>query len=408
MDADLPPEATPAAGASAVSPSVPDQPSPLPASNGQQDDAVGPAIQVEALDTACAVEALAAAVAADLPAGTQAISPVDVDRLSLRALFDEAPIPIGVVRADHSVELANPAFAALIADRDLVTLGVLAAVDRVQHSGEGLVETIAVGDRHFKLVYKPLHGTGATVDGVTVFAFDVTEQVLRDAFFAAASHELRDPIHTLRLQLLSVVDRFEREVHVPSLEWVRVRLARANAQVSRLVRLVDTVLDVSRVASGRLPLLLEEVDLADAVRDVVHRLEPDQQAQVVTSLEKIVGPWDRLRLDQVITNLTSNALKYGEGRPIEITVSLQENAARLEVTDHGIGIAPHHQARVFERFERAVSDRRFVGFGLGLWITTRIVEEFGGAMSLRSALGVGSTFTVDLPLTPPAVDRHSG
>jgi signal transduction histidine kinase len=96
----------------------------------------------------------------------------------------------------------------------------------------------------------------------------------------------------------------------------------------------------------------------------------------------------------------SNALKYGEGKPIEIVVTGDDARARLEVTDHGIGIAPHHQERVFERFERAVTDRRYAGFGLGLWITSRIVEEFGGSLTLRSELGAGSTFIVDLPRKP--------
>ena len=94
----------------------------------------------------------------------------------------------------------------------------------------------------------------------------------------------------------------------------------------------------------------------------------------------------------------SNAIKYGEGQPIEITVTAHADRARLEVTDHGIGIAPHHQERVFERFERAVTDRRYSGFGLGLWITSRIVEESGGTLSLSSELGVGSTFIVELPV----------
>jgi signal transduction histidine kinase len=136
------------------------------------------------------------------------------------------------------------------------------------------------------------------------------------------------------------------------------------------------------------------------VREVVHRLEPEQQAQIATTLQPVTGMWDRLRLDQVVTNLTSNALKYGEGQPIEIVVTCDRDWVRLQVTDHGIGIAPHHQSRVFERFERAVSDRRFVGFGLGLWITTRIVQELGGTMSLRSDLGAGSTFSVNLPCAP--------
>jgi signal transduction histidine kinase len=148
--------------------------------------------------------------------------------------------------------------------------------------------------------------------------------------------------------------------------------------------------------------MLEDVDLAEVVADVVDRLEPSERALMTVETERAVGRWDRLRLDQVVTNLVSNALKYGEGRPVEIAVTRRPDGARLAVTDHGIGIAPHHQARVFERFERAVTDRRFSGFGLGLWIASRIVEEFGGSMSLRSELGAGSTFMVDLPPAPPS------
>ena len=220
----------------------------------------------------------------------------------------------------------------------------------------------------------------------------------RDAFFAAASHELRNPIHSLQLQLLALTRKAEREAPAPKLEWVHARLGTATKQLSRLTKLVDTLLDVSRIASGRLPLVLEDVDLAEIVADAFERLDPAEQAQITLFLNPVVGRWDRLRLDQVVTNLVSNAVKYGEGKPIAIVVSADEGRARLEVTDHGIGIAPHHQERVFERFERAVTDRRYAGFGLGLWITSRIVEEFGGTLSLRSELSVGSTFIVDLPV----------
>ena len=96
----------------------------------------------------------------------------------------------------------------------------------------------------------------------------------------------------------------------------------------------------------------------------------------------------------------SNALKYGEGRPIEVTVKSQGSTALLEVSDQGIGIAAEHQARIFERFERAVADRRYAGFGLGLWITSRIVEAFRGSLSVRSEPGAGSTFIVRLPMQP--------
>jgi signal transduction histidine kinase len=223
-------------------------------------------------------------------------------------------------------------------------------------------------------------------------------EATREAFFAAASHELRNPIHSLQLQLLGLTKRAELELTSPEHEWVHTRLERATAQVSQLVRLVDSFLDDARIASGRLPLILDDVDLADVVREVVGRLAHAEHAHINLVLESSVGHWDRLRLDQVVTNLVSNALKYGEGRPVDVVLSVEGTTARLAVTDRGIGIAPHHHARVFERFERVITDRRYKGFGLGLWITRRVVEELGGTIALRSDLGAGSTFTVRLPL----------
>jgi signal transduction histidine kinase len=110
-----------------------------------------------------------------------------------------------------------------------------------------------------------------------------------------------------------------------------------------------------------------------------------------------VGRWDRLRLDQIVTNLLSNALKYGPGKPIEIRLQSHDSAAVLAVRDEGIGIPPEDQARIFERFERAVSPRHFGGLGLGLWIVKQIVTAMGGTISVRSEAGNGSEFTVVLP-----------
>ncbi len=110
---------------------------------------------------------------------------------------------------------------------------------------------------------------------------------------------------------------------------------------------------------------------------------------------------DRTRLEQIASNLVSNAVKYGRGRPISVRVRAEGARVRLEVEDRGIGIAPGDQERIFGRFERAVSSRNYAGLGLGLWIVRRIVEAHGGTIAVRSAPGEGSTFTMDLPLIPP-------
>jgi signal transduction histidine kinase len=115
-----------------------------------------------------------------------------------------------------------------------------------------------------------------------------------------------------------------------------------------------------------------------------------------------VGRWDRLRVEQVLMNLLSNAFKYGSGQPIDVVVTSDGTTAKLTVTDHGIGIAAVDQRRIFDRFERASSAIHFGGLGLGLFITRQIVEALGGTIGVTSELGEGSTFTVELPLSGPA------
>jgi signal transduction histidine kinase len=138
------------------------------------------------------------------------------------------------------------------------------------------------------------------------------------------------------------------------------------------------------------------------VRDVLERAEPEAQRghyrlQLEAS-QPVLGRWDPLRLDQVVTNLLSNAMKYGEGKPIEIAVWREAESALVRVRDHGIGIPLDQIDRIFGRFERAVSERAYGGLGLGLYIVRRFVEAHGGRVRVESREGEGSTFTVELPL----------
>jgi PAS domain S-box-containing protein len=226
----------------------------------------------------------------------------------------------------------------------------------------------------------------------------------RDDFLSIASHELRTPLTTLRLEIESLRrslrlrgaaaianGQFERNVEV------------AGVQTTRLVALVENLLDVSRLASGRLEIQTSEFDLSELVKDVVARLSPALDASRCTAelaeLTSVVGAWDRLRLEQVVSNLMSNAMKYGAGRPIVIRVTRSHGYARLEVRDHGIGIAPQDHDRIFQRFERANSGAHYGGFGLGLWISREVVLALGGSIEVESTPGEGSTFFVTLPLS---------
>jgi signal transduction histidine kinase len=169
----------------------------------------------------------------------------------------------------------------------------------------------------------------------------------------------------------------------------------------QLIRLVDELLDVTRIRGGRLHFELERVDLAEITREVTARLGPDLarsgSSLSVATQGDLVGLWDRTRLDQVVTNLISNAVKYGMGKPIEVSAEGDDERATLVVRDHGIGIDPRAKDRIFDPFARAVSARNYGGLGLGLYIVRTIVDAFGGTVKVDSSLQSGSTFTVVLP-----------
>ncbi|WP_426756282.1 ATP-binding protein [Myxococcus sp. Y35] len=227
---------------------------------------------------------------------------------------------------------------------------------------------------------------------------------LRDEFLGIASHELKTPLTPLHLK----VQLLQRQVdgmaahHQPvPAERVSETLEVVQRQVRKLTNLVDNLLDVSRITAGRLKLEVEELDLASVAVDVLYRFAPSA-AQLQCELElhapvPVMGRWDRLRLEQVVTNLLSNALKYGAGRPVRVAVEAEGLTARLSVRDGGIGISAEDLPRIFERFERAVSDRHYGGLGLGLYITRQIVEAFGGTVRATSEPGQGSVFVLELP-----------
>jgi two-component system OmpR family sensor kinase len=175
-------------------------------------------------------------------------------------------------------------------------------------------------------------------------------------------------------------------------------------QIVRLSTLVETLLDVSRIAEGRLALAPEPVDLSALVDRVVTRMtQVAADAGCPVTLEApgpVHGVWDRVRTEQVITNLLSNAFKYGAGKQVDVLIAADDVAARVRVVDRGIGIPAHKQSVIFERYERAAPKNHYGGFGLGLWITRRTLEEMGGSIRVQSQEGAGALFEVELPRRP--------
>jgi signal transduction histidine kinase len=242
------------------------------------------------------------------------------------------------------------------------------------------------------------HRTALAVEHVRLLREATAAAQAREEFLQVASHELRGPIGTLRL----TVELLDRDARKGRTDALADRLRIIGRQAGRLTRLSDMLLDVSRITAGRLELAREPGDLAPLVRDVVARLE-DEAAEAGVELRvdapgEVRCEFDAARIDQVATNLLTNAIKYGRGAPVDVRLRREADRAILEVEDRGIGIAPEDQERIFDRFERAVSARHFAGIGLGLWIVRQLVEAHGGSIRVRSAPGQGATFTVALPV----------
>jgi signal transduction histidine kinase len=226
----------------------------------------------------------------------------------------------------------------------------------------------------------------------------------RDQFLAVAAHELRTPLATLAMLVDHlIVPPLPHATTEPGGVVVQKRqLAMVKRQVDRLTALVVEMLDVSRITDGRLQLSLGPVDLRDVIREVLDRFAPEIQRCHVTvrvnAPDPAPGIWDAARIDQVITNLISNALKYGAGRPIEVSVRVEASQAVVVVRDHGIGIPEDEQSKIFGPFARVVAAKHHAGLGLGLWIAQQFVQASGGRIKVNSRPGQGSTFCVELPL----------
>ncbi|VTU33109.1 Signal transduction histidine-protein kinase BarA [Variovorax sp. PBL-E5] len=230
---------------------------------------------------------------------------------------------------------------------------------------------------------------------------------MRDNFMSMVSHELRTPLNTLYLETQV------RKLHLAKgnlapfeAERLPAMIERDQRQIRSMVRLIDDMLDVTRMRSGALSIEPKPIDLSALAQRVMESLA--QQAEAagcaigLDAEDGVDGTWDEFRIEQVLTNLLTNALRYGGGRPVQLSVRQTGDSAQISVRDQGIGIAPEDHARIFEQFERTDDSRKHApGLGLGLFITRQIVRLHGGEIMLESRPGEGALFRVSLPLQPP-------
>lgn len=234
---------------------------------------------------------------------------------------------------------------------------------------------------------------------------------MRDDFMSIVSHEVRTPLNGLILEtqlrkLHLAKDNFD--AFAP--DKLRAMIDRDERQILSLIRLIEDMLDVSRIRTGKLSIRPMRFNLTQMVAGLVERFQP-QAAAISTTIsfsgaKPVVGVWDEFRIEQVAVNLLSNALRYGGKSPIDVRVFESAKGACVEVQDHGIGISAENQARIFQQFERVSAKHAVAGLGLGLFISEQIVSAHGGTISVHSAAGEGAMFRVTLPIDETC-DEHA-
>ncbi|NMY36411.1 MULTISPECIES: hybrid sensor histidine kinase/response regulator [unclassified Pseudomonas] len=230
---------------------------------------------------------------------------------------------------------------------------------------------------------------------------------MRDDFMSIVSHEVRTPLNGL------ILETQLRKMHLArdnaaafTLDKMQAMVERDERQIQSLIRLIEDMLDVSRIRTGKLSIRPSQFDLSRLVSTLVETFAPQiSAAQSSVNLRvdcPVVGLWDEFRIEQVVSNLLTNALRYGAKSPIDVSVYVEGQNAIVEVRDQGIGISEENQQRIFQQFERVSAKHAVAGLGLGLFISEQIVAAHGGKITVQSALGEGAVFRVSLPLAQNA------
>ena len=226
---------------------------------------------------------------------------------------------------------------------------------------------------------------------------------MRDDFMSIVAHEVRTPLNGL------ILETQLRKMHLArdnaaafTLDKMHAMVDRDERQIKSLIRLIEDMLDVSRIRTGKLSIRPSRFDLAQLVSNLLQnfaqQIEAAETEVSFTAAEPVVGQWDEFRIEQVVSNLLTNALRYGGKSLIQVRVYREGNEARVEVADQGIGISEENQKRIFQQFERVSAKTVVAGLGLGLFISEQIVAAHGGSIVVESKINEGALFRVCLPL----------
>jgi PAS domain S-box-containing protein len=366
----------------------------------------------------------------------------------LKSIFAVAPAGMALLRGpQHIFELTNNSYLDIIGHRQILNRplaealpeirdqGYVQLLDEVFHTGKNVHMKDArvmlqsklsnsLDEYYFDFSYIQLKSFDGSPYGILIHVLDVTAKVhsrklteesqallqealrARDEFASVASHELKTPLTSLKLQT-QLVQRQHGNGGI-SQERLERFFSQTDGQLTRLTRLVDDMLDISRMKTGKFAMMLEAIDLCALVHEVVDQIagqapEVGTQFSISHDCDELIGFCDRLRIEQVINNLLTNALRYGEGKGIEINLTKLNEMAVVAVRDFGPGISPDNLEKIFERFERGgISANEVSGLGLGLYISRQIARAHGGDVRVESGQGLGSVFYLEIPLFHPA------
>lgn len=374
---------------------------------------------------------------------------LEAERAKLRALFEGAPAMIfAVTGPEHTFEFLNAHYAAAIGHRKVLGMRIREAFP--ESDGQGFFEilddvhrtgiayagheapvavehptTRTVEQRFANFVFVPSRDARGAVDGILVFGFDVTDHVVarrrvdeerrlaeteklraesavrvRDEFLTIASHELRTPLTTIGLQVDGLITALRMLAAEQGRDRALARAEKLRTQSDRLEHLVSGILDVFGLDSERVVLVVADLDVVALMRSVIERLRRELRKEAIVIRvrgEVLQARADRERLEQIFSHLVTNALKFGQSKPIDVTLEPTEASVRITIRDHGIGIAEADRERIFERFQRATAAHEYAGFGLGLWIVRQLLRAMNGTVEVASNDVDGTTFTVVFP-----------
>jgi len=299
----------------------------------------------------------------------------------------------GPARAQHMRQLKSVIMAPVMLRQQSLGAITIGSTQSENFDGDDIFFLMSVAQR-----------VGVALENSRLFQEAQAAIKIRDEFLSIASHELKTPLTPLKLQIQQL-QRMLSQNQIVEPDRMKRLLNTSNRQISRLSKLIEELLDISRLSRGQLQLELDDFCLSELIEDVAQRFGRQLEeagCELQLNLEKdLKVHWDLFRIEQVIVNLLTNAIKYAGQKPVRIEAKRDDEHVLLMVKDHGIGIAQEDQERIFKRFERAVSQDHFGGMGLGLYIVSQILQLHDGTIGVESEPGQGAVFTVRIPVKGP-------